>query len=144
MIKIDEKRDLSKRVLDIDINSPIFAGMLDDLNKEIQRVIQNVYEGKFASGEISLKLDLKIVSGFEEMPRVDEYGEMITETYEYKKPDFEHKITSTLKQQYKQEGSYSERKEVVWDEIDKKFIVKPIRKPQLEFANLENREDEEE
>lgn len=143
MIKIDEKIDLSKRVLDIDINSPIFAGMLDDLNKEIQRVIQNVYEGKFASGEISLKLDLKIVSGFEEMPRVDEYGEMITETYKYKKPDFEHKITSTLKQQYKQEGSYSERKEVVWDEIDKKFIVKPIKKPQLEFANLENREDEE-
>lgn len=143
MIKIDEKRDLSKRVLDIDINSPIFAGMLDDLNKEIQRVIQNVYEGKFASGEISLKLDLKIVSGFEEMPKVDEYGEMITETYKYKKPDFEHKITSTLKQQYKQEGSYSEKKEVVWDEIDKKFIVKPIRKPQLEFANLENREDEE-
>ncbi|MDU4846156.1 chromosome segregation protein SMC [Clostridium sp.] len=142
MIKIDEKRDLSKRVLDIDINSPIFAGMLDDLNKEIQRVIQNVYEGKFASGEISLKLDLKIVSGFEEMPKVDEYGEMITETYKYKKPDFEHKITSTLKQQYKQEGSYSEKKEVVWDEKDKKFIVKPIRKPQLEFANLENREDE--
>ena len=142
MIKIDEKRDLSKMVLDIDINSPIFAGMLDDLNKEIQRVIQNVYEGKFASGEISLKLDLKIVSGFEEMPKVDEYGEMITETYKYKKPDFEHKITSTLKQQYKQEGSYSEKNEVVWDEKDKKFIVKPIRKPQLEFANLENREDE--
>ena len=143
MVKIDEMRDLSKKVLEIDINSPVFAGMLDDLNKEIQRVIQNVYEGKFASGEISLKLELKIVSGFEDMPKVNEFGEMITETYKYKKPDFEHKVTSTLKKQYKQEGSYSEKKEIVWDEDNGKYIVKPIRNLQLEFTNLENKGDEE-
>jgi len=106
MRKISELVDLSKKVLDIDIESPVFNAMLNDLDEEIQRVVRSVYNGEFASGEISLKLDLKIRDAYKEIPREDVYGNMINEKYEYKKPNFEHKITSTLKKQYNQKGCY--------------------------------------
>ncbi|NRU35906.1 hypothetical protein [Clostridium beijerinckii] len=74
MGKTSELVDLSKRVLSIDIDSPVFNAMLTDLNEEIQRVIKSVYNGEFASGEISLKLDLKIRDAYKEIPATDDYG----------------------------------------------------------------------
>jgi len=142
MRKISEKVDLSKKVLDIDIESPVFNAMLNDLDEEIQRVVKSVYEGKFASGEISLKLDLKIRDAYKEIPRDDGLGNIINEKYEYKKPNFEHKITSTLKKQYNSKGCYDENKEVVWDEIEEKFVVQPLMDPQLRFYELEKLEKE--
>lgn len=35
MFKISEKVDLSRKVLDIEVDSPIFSEMLDNLNSEI-------------------------------------------------------------------------------------------------------------
>jgi len=141
MRKISEMVDLSKRVLDIDIESPVFNGLLNDLDKEIQRVVQSVYNGDFASGEISLKLELKIRDAYKEIPSEDINGNVINEKYEYKKPNFEHKITSTLKKQYNQKGCYDENKEVVWDDINKKYIVQPLMDPQIKFYEFENNED---
>ena len=137
MRKISELVDLSKKVLDIDIESPVFNAMLNDLDEEIQRVVKSVYNGEFASGEISLKLDLGIRDAYKEIPKEDVYGNMINEKYEYKKPNFEHKITSTLKKQYNQKGCYDENKEVVWDEIEEKFVVQPLMDPQLRFKDSE-------
>lgn len=142
MIKISEKLDLSRKVLDIDITSPVFENMLFGLNEEIQRVIKCIYNGEFASGEISVKLDLKLVNAVEEFAKDGGFGEMITELYKYKRPKFEHKITSTLKKQYKQEGIYEERKEVVWDEYNEKYMVKPLVNPQIEFEELRIIENE--
>jgi len=141
MRKISELLDLSKSVLDIDIESPVFNGLLNDLDKEIQRVVQSVYNGDFASGEISLKLELKIRDAYKEIPSEDIHGNVINEKYEYKKPNFEHKITSTLKKQYNQKGCYDENKEVVWDDINKKYIVQPLMDPQIKFYEFENNED---
>ncbi len=137
MRKISEKIDLSKRILDIDIDSPVFNAMLTDLDEEIQRVVRSVYKGEFASGEISLKLDLKIRDAYKEIPREDIHGDMINEKYEYKKPNFEHKITSTLKKQYNQKGCYDENKEVVWDEINEKYVVQPLMDPQMKFTETD-------
>lgn len=138
MRKIGELVDLSKRVLDIDIESPVFNAMLNDLDEEIQRVIRSVYNGEFASGEISLKLELKIRDAYKEIPREDVHGNMINEKYEYKKPNFEHKITSTLKKQYNSKGCYDENKEVVWDKINEKYVVQPLMDPQIKFMELED------
>jgi basic membrane lipoprotein Med (substrate-binding protein (PBP1-ABC) superfamily) len=143
MKKISEILDLSKRVLDIDIESPVFDAMLSDLDEEIQRVIKSVYNGEFASGEISLKLDLKIREAFKEIPKEDVNGDVVNELYKYKKPTFEHKITSTLKKQYNQKGCYDENKEVVWDEIEEKFVVQPLMDPQLRFYEIDSANEKE-
>lgn len=137
MIKISENVDLSKKVLEIDIQSPIFEGMLNDLNSEIVRVIDKVYKGEFEGGEVNLKLGLTIDDGYKEFPRENEYGETIYDTYKYKKPNFEHNVTTTLKKQYKQKGSYTEEKEVVYE--DGQYMVKPIEEPQMNLFEMEDK-----
>jgi len=125
MLKINEKIDLSKKVLDIDVYSPIFAEMLDNLNAEIQRTIKKVYDKDFANGEISLKLSIDIPNAFKNFSKTNEFGEVLNETYTYRAPKFEHKITTTLKKQFKQEGTYEEEREVKLD--GDRFVAIPVK-----------------
>jgi hypothetical protein len=130
MQKISENLDLSKKVLEIDIKSEIFNCMMQDLNEEIQRCVRDVFDEKFESGEISMKLSIKIPNAFEIIPYTDELtGELVNDTYRYRRPDFEHNITTTLKKQYKQEGSYTDRRDVQFE--DGKFIAVPIKQAQI-------------
>lgn len=129
MYKVDERVDLSKKVLEIDVNSPIFNCLLQDLNKEVQRCIKKVYEEEFEAGEITVKLSLEIPEAFKTIARVDEFGEIINDTYRYRQPRFEHKVTSTLKKQYKQEGLYQEERDVKFE--DGKFVAVPIKEQQI-------------
>ena len=134
MHKIDENIDLSKRVLDIEIDSPVFNALLSDLNKEIQRCIQKVYDEEFEAGEISLKLAIEIPNGYETIPKTDEYGEIIQETFKYRQPRFEHKVTTTLKKKYVQEGIFTDKRDVQYQ--DGKFVAVPIKEAQLRLENM--------
>lgn len=135
MLKIDENIDLSKRVLDIDIKSPVFNCLLQDLNEEIQRCIKNVYEEKFEAGEISIKLTIEIPDDYKTVGRNDENGELVNDTFKYRRPKFEHKITTTLKKRYKQEGVFTGEREVIFE--DGKFITVPLKNPQVTIEDLE-------
>lgn len=139
MNKISEKLDLSKKVLDINIDSPVFEDMLENLDTEIQRVVKSVYENEFAEGEINLKLNLKIKTDTEEFATTDEYGDVVNETYRYRKPDFEHKVTTVMKKTYSQKGSYSPKREVIWDEKEEKYVAKPLINPQISFLEVEGK-----
>ncbi|BFN03885.1 hypothetical protein [Clostridium tetani] len=132
--KIYEEVDISKKVLKIDIESPVFNAMLNDTNKEIQRCIKKVYDEEFESGEITIKLNISIPETFKTIPKVDEFGELINETYKYRRPVFKHNITSTLKKQFKQEGIYTEEKDVKYE--DGEFIVVPIKDPQMSIDDI--------
>lgn len=135
MQKIDERVDLSRKVLEIGMDSPVFNCLLKDLDKEIQRCIKKVYDEEFESGEISLKLSIEIPKAFKTIPKTNEYGELINETYKYRKPLFEHKVTTTLKKQFKQEGIYTEDRDVKYE--DGKFFATPIKDPQICIDDIE-------
>lgn len=126
---VSEKVDLSKKALEVDVSSPIFNSMLHDLNKEIKRVIDKVYDQEFEAGEVTLKLSLAIPESYKEF-------EVVNETYYYRRPYFEHKVTSTLKKQYKQEGFYTEEKEIKFE--DGQYFVVPIIEPQLSLFDEED------
>ena len=121
--------------MEINIQSPIFEKMLSDLNGEIQRVIDQVHNEEFEAGEITLKLNLTLPYAFKEFPREDENGEMINELYKYKQPRFEHKVTTTLKKQFKREGLYLDDKEVKFE--DGHFLAVPIEDPQIDIFEIE-------
>lgn len=133
MKKIDEKIDLSRAVLDIDIESPVFNCLLMDINKEIQRCIQKVYDGEFEAGEISVKLTIELPETFTDIPKENEFGEMVNEIYEYKQPKFEHKVTTTLKKKYTQEGIFTGDREVEFR--DGKYVTVPIYDCQLRLVD---------
>lgn len=135
MIKVDEKLDLSNKILEIDIKSPIFNAMLHDLNLEIKRVIDKVYDEEFEIGEISLKLKLSIVNEYKEYPKEDRFGDLVNETYKYRKPYFEHQVSTTLKKQYKLDGVYTEEKEIKFE--DGQYYVVPLIEPQLSLFDRE-------
>lgn len=134
MYKVDEKSDFSKKVLEISIESEIFSGMLKDINSEIQRCILHVYDEKFEAGEITLKLTIEIPEAYENFTYIDEYGEEIIETFKYRKPAFGHKVTTTLKKQYKCDGSYSDKRDIQFK--DGKFIAIPIKDPQMSIDDI--------
>ena len=134
MIKIDEKIDLSRIALAIDITSPVFYAMLKDLDKEIQRCIKKVYDEEFESGEITLKLNVEIPNAFETIPEQNEFGEMVNKTFKYRQPYFEHKVTTSLKKQFKQEGFYKEKRDIQLK--DGKFIAIPIKDAQMHIDDM--------
>lgn len=122
--------------VNIDIGSEVFHGMLQDLDKEIKRVLDKVYKQTFSSGEITLKLSIETPERFKEYPKKDDKGEVTKETYWYKSTEFEHKITTNLKQQYKTDGIYSGiDKELIFK--DKEFVLVPVEEPQVSFDENE-------
>ena len=134
MYIVDQKVDFAKKVMEISIDSEIFTSMLEDLNSEIQRCIHHVYDEKFEAGEITLKLTIEIPEAYENFPAVDENGEASIETFKYRKPVFEHKVTTTLKKQYKRDGGYSDKRDIQFK--DGKFVAIPIKDAQLNISDL--------
>lgn len=135
MIKINENVDLSKRVLTIDIDSPVFSSMLSDLNGEIQRVIKKVFENEFESGEINLKLNIEIPESYKSYARTNDDGDLVNDTYKYKKPDFQHKVTTTLKKKYEQKGCFTGEREVIF--LDGEFVARPLMQEQMTLEDYE-------
>jgi len=135
MIKINENIDVSKRVLTIDIGSPVFSCMLGDINGEIQRVIEKVFEKEFISGEITVKLSIEIPEAFKEFTREDSEGELINECYKYRRPEFQHKVTTVLKKKYEQKGEFSGEREVML--LNGEYVASPLKQEQMCITDYE-------
>jgi hypothetical protein len=131
---VNEKHDYSREIFEISIESAIFNSMLNNLNAEIQRCIQNVYDERFESGEVTLKLTIELPEAFENFPIIDETGEATIQSLKYRKPVFEHKVTTTLKKQYKRDGGYTEKRDIQYR--DGRYVAIPLKDPQLSIADL--------
>lgn len=104
--------------------------MLDDMDKQIIKVVKKVYDEEFESGDISLKITVKVPKRIKEFPSENEDGEPTTQLYEYKALDFDHNITTTLKKVDKTTGHYYGNKELKIDD-EGNFVEKPIKDPQI-------------
>lgn len=130
MKEISENVDLSREVLNVDIDSPVFKPMLDNLNGKIIETVKKVYNEEFESGDISLKITLTVPTETKKFPVETLPGEHPTvKTYQYKVLQFKHNITSTLKKVDKDEGNYWGDKELKED--DGKLIEVPVEDPQI-------------
>lgn len=120
----------------LNIYSPIFKDMLEQLDKELQRVLINVYEGKFESGDVKLSLKVEINEAILEIPTTDnDTGEIVTKPKCYRKPKFEYKTNSTLNKKHEIKGEYDERREIVFE--DERFIARSLYDPQVKFNVIE-------
>lgn len=120
---------MSRKVLDVSIDSPVFQPMLKNLDKKIIEVIKQVYSGDFESGDIALKLKLETPMTAKNFPYEGDNGEPKVKEYEYKALQFEHKISTTLKRVDKDGGRYYGEKEL--KEEDGHFIEVPVEEPQI-------------
>lgn len=121
----------------LNIYGPIFKDMLEQLDKELQRVLINVYEGKFESGDVKLSLKVEINEAILEIPTTDnDTGEIVTKPKCYRKPKFEYKTNSTLNKKHEIKGEYDERREIVFE--DERFIARSLYEPQVKFNVIED------
>ncbi|WP_234121162.1 hypothetical protein [Clostridium hydrogenum] len=132
MRQISEREDLSRAVLNVDLNSPIFKPMLEELNVAMIEVLKKAYNGEFESGDISLKITLAVPTVTKKFPvEGSELGEHpVVKTYEYKALNFKHNITKTLKKVDKVDGEYFGEKELKKDDTGD-FVEVPIENPQI-------------
>lgn len=122
-----------KDIYEINIDSPIFKTMLHALDTEIKRVVESVYENEFESGDITLKLSLSFPEDSKEFPKGDELGFGDSEKYYFRKPYFKHTVSTSLKKQYKDEGAYTEDREVKL--IDDEYLLVPVTEPQMNLLD---------
>lgn len=122
-------------ILEINISSLIFDPMLNDLDNEIRRVIEKIYDEEFESGEITLKLNLTQIDAYKEYPKQDEFGFEESEIYYYKKPQFKHSVSTSLKKQYKQQGELVPDAEIKL--IDEQYLLVPVKDPQMSLLDRE-------
>ena len=109
----------------LDVNSPAMESAVKSLDMMLKRCLNQLMEGNFEGGEITLKLDVNVEPSVEWFPTVDKYtGENTSTPYEYRKPSFKHKATMQLKQKDECSGAYTGKVEI--KEIDGDFVVFPI------------------
>lgn len=123
--------------LEVNIMSPVFNSLLNNVDKEIKRCVGLVLDHNFEGAEISIKLNIEIPEAIKDVPVLNEEGELTNFSYKYRKPHFNHRVTSTLKKQYKKEGGYSEDKMILFR--DGEYIVAPvIKEEQISILDMEN------
>lgn len=109
----------------LNVNSPAMESAVKSLDMMLKRCLNQLMEGNFEGGEITLKLDVNVEPSVEWFPTVDKYtGENTSTPYEYRKPSIKHKATMQLKQKDECSGAYTGKVEI--KEIDGDFVVFPI------------------
>lgn len=132
MTQIGEKTDLSRAVLNVDLDSPLFENMRGELDEQIKKVLLKAYNKEFASGDISLKLTLAVPTSYKDFPVESKIpGEPpVMKSYKYKSLQFKYNITTTLKKVDKFDDEYCGNKELKKDDSGE-FVEVPVKDPQM-------------
>ena len=114
------------RILEMNLESPIFDELREQFDKAIKDAIKVVYNREFADAEITLKLSIELPETFRNMPKINDEGEEVFEPYKYRIPNFKHKVTTALKKQYVEEGQFRDDREVrLGSDGETFYAVKP-------------------
>lgn len=132
---MEYRETLERQSESIDLQSEMFKGMLQNLNIAIHEVVKQVYLEDFESGDVTLKLTIDIVNMSKLIPKYDIFsGEVIQDTYHFRKPSIKHTVTTTLQKKEKFDGGYNADKELVM--IDDVLYTKSIPEAQMTMEEL--------
>ena len=99
----------------ITMGGKVFAPMMEDMHKVMQRLLKNMDEKGIDEGAVNIKIDVSFV-------KVEVEGRVVC------KPHFPYKVTSTLPIKDEIKGrSNSDNGELVYDEETGEYILRPIR-----------------
>ena len=116
---------------ELKLDSPAFEALRKDLDNSIAGVLRQLHDGNFASGDISVKINLELVDSSEEFAvGFDDDGNPTSKKYEYKKPSFEHQVTIMLKKREITKGTYHPNAMEI-KQMGEEFVVSEVTKAQL-------------
>ena len=103
-----------------------FVQMRADSNRVLQKLLKNMVEKNTNDGTLTIKIDVSFVQEFVPIPH-EQRKENGPESRRVLKPQFKHKISSTMQVKDDASGnSKNETMELVWDEETGSYILTPV------------------
>ena len=106
---------MENQELEISLESPVFAGMVDEANETIQEVVEQLLKGGFEKGHILISFDLSLIA--------NEHNK------ELKAPKLDYKVNSSCKKEVKKKGSNTSKNAI--KESDGIYVEVPVENPQM-------------
>lgn len=124
-------------VPEISFDSEVFKDAKSMLDGALLGVLTQVFKGQFESGDINLKISISLVDDYEKLPGDDPItGETIETMYEYRRPEIESTVSTSLKKVAKGKASYSPQAEI--KEMDGAFVIQELPKVQITMDKLDD------
>lgn len=109
-------------ILTLNIDSNAFAAMKEDFNKVLRRTLSNMQTKESDAATLTVKLSISLSEI--EVPDLNSSSDFATrKAY---KPRFDHKINSVMQIKTEESGSLKGEYELVWDEDEQDFVMRPI------------------
>jgi len=106
----------------LDFDGDTFETMKKDMNFVLQRLLGNMVEYGTTDGTMTVKIDIHFKKEF--IPNYDPNIE--GESREISKPDFDHKITSSVKINDEKKGTLDTEMELYFNEETGSYEMKPV------------------
>lgn len=108
---------------ELHINDELFAGMRDDADRVLQKLLKNMVEKDSLEGKVTIGIDVTLVQEF--IPNRDPKIE--GETRRVLTPKFSHKVGSVMQIKNEAKGDRNcDGTELVWDEERGEYVLRPI------------------
>lgn len=108
---------------ELHINDELFAGMRDDADRVLQKLLKNMVEKDSMEGKVTIGIDVIFVQEF--IPNRDPSIE--GETRRVLTPKFSHKVGSVMQIKNEAKGDRNcDGTELVWDEERGEYVLRPI------------------
>lgn len=129
-----KEANLNKQDLEISIYSPMFAGVVQGIDKRIKSCMAQVNDEEFESGRITLTLDIMTEEKENPEPRIGADNQ--TTMRPYKAPHIKSNIALKLvrKDQDKEDKTFDMHEIVV---EDGKYIAKQVKQAQVSLEDMQ-------
>lgn len=108
---------------ELHINDELFAGMREDADRVLQKLLKNMVEKDSLEGKVTIGIDVTFVQEF--IPNRDPNIE--GETRRVLTPKFSHKVGSVMQIKNEAKGDRNcDGTELVWDEEKGEYVLRPI------------------
>lgn len=122
-----------KNAMELSLNGDTFAALKEDFDSILAQTLGNMESKGADEAVITLKLSVSLEK--QSFVRNEEPEELT-------KPSFKHDISSVMQVKNKKSGSLSGDYELVWDEDEKKYVMRKITNGQLTLFDVEGNEIE--
>lgn len=107
---------------ELNFESDTFSPVKRDMNFVMQRLLGNMQEKGATEGSMTVKIDISFDTEY--IPNYDPKIE--GESRKIEKPKFKHTVTSTVQIKDKKSGNMDTEMELVFDEENGEYVMKPI------------------
>ena len=109
-------------ILTLNIDSNAFAAMKEDFDKVLRRTLSDMQAKESSTATLTVKLSISLA----EIEVPDLTADTSFATRKAYKPRFDHEVNSVMQIKRKEHGSLKGEYELVWDEDEQDFVMRPI------------------